>query len=172
MSTDESPDEGPFTSDADMESHDSSESDDHMNAPEPGAIDPSQPGWGSPTGALETGQPGQPPPPGLTQPQEQAGYPAQYAPASPTNSSAIASMVCGIVGLTFCPLVLSVVALVLGYSARKSIRASGGHQQGGGMATAGIVTGWIGIVLWGAVAVFYVVILVIALVAGGSSSGL
>ena len=80
-------------------------------------------------------------------------------------------MVCGILGLTACPVVLSIVALVLGYSAKKTIRASGGREQGEGMATAGIVTGWIGIAIWGALLGFYLVILLITLIAGGTSSG-
>ncbi len=80
-------------------------------------------------------------------------------------------MVCGILGLTFCPIVLSIIALVLGYSAKKTIRASGGREQGEGMATAGIVTGWIGIAIWGALLGFYLVLVVIAVLAGGTSSG-
>lgn len=128
---------------------------------------PSQPGWGTPAAI----PPGQPPTPGMPQQVPPGGYPAQYPPAAPTNSSAIASLVCGILGLTACPVVLSIVALVLGYSAKKAIRVSGGQQQGEGMATAGIVTGWIGIAIWGALLGFYLVILLIALIAGGSSSG-
>jgi hypothetical protein len=80
-------------------------------------------------------------------------------------------LVCGILGLTFCPIVLSIIALVLGYSAKKTIRASGGREQGEGMATAGIVTGWIGIAIWGALLGFYLVLVVIAVLAGGTSSG-
>ena len=129
---------------------------------------PSQPGWGTPAAI----PPGQPPTPGMPQQAAPGGYPAQYPPAAPTNSSAIASLVCGILGLTACPVVLSIVALVLGYSAKKTIRASGGREQGDGMATAGIVTGWIGIAIWGALLGFYLVIVVIAVLAGGSSSGI
>jgi hypothetical protein len=57
-----------------------------------------------------------------------------------TNGLAIASMVLGIVwiyGIT------SVLALVFGYMAKKQIADSG--QRGSGMATAGIVLGWIGV---------------------------
>ena len=132
---------------------------------------PSQPGWAIPAGIPPAGPPGQPPAAGFPQPAGPAGYPAQYAPAAPTNSSAIASLVCGILGLTFCPIVLSIIALVLGYSAKKTIRASGGREQGEGMATAGIVTGWIGIAIWGALLGFYLVLVVIAVLAGGTSSG-
>jgi hypothetical protein len=41
----------------------------------------------------------------------------------------------------------AVVALVLGHRARKEIRDSAGRKTGSGLATAGIVLGWIGIVI-------------------------
>ena len=39
----------------------------------------------------------------------------------------------------------SILALVFGYVAKRQIRESMGAQGGGGMATAGIVLGWIGV---------------------------
>jgi uncharacterized membrane protein len=54
---------------------------------------------------------------------------------------AVASLVLGIVGLLFA--ILAVLALVFGYLARGRIRRSGGKLHGSGMATAGIVLGWI-----------------------------
>ena len=47
--------------------------------------------------------------------------------------------------MTACPLVLSVVALVLGYNARSDLRQPSSRKQGDGLATAGIVMGWIGV---------------------------
>ena len=67
-------------------------------------------------------------------------------PASKTNGSATAALVFGILGLLIG--ILSVPALVFGYSARRQIDGSGGEQGGRGMAIAGIVLGWIGAVLW------------------------
>lgn len=81
---------------------------------------------------------------------------------SSTNGMAIASMVLGILWLYW---VGSILALVFGYVAKKQIRESMGRQGGDGMATAGIVLGWIGV---GVVAV----IIVIAIIAAGSSSSL
>jgi hypothetical protein len=74
------------------------------------------------------------PPPGY-------GYPP-YPPPPParTNGFAIASMVLGIVWIYW---IGSVLALVFGYVAKRQIRERG--EQGGGMATAGIVLGWIGV---------------------------
>jgi hypothetical protein len=67
------------------------------------------------------------------------GYP--YAPPQQrTNGLAIASMVLGILWLYW---IGSILALVFGYIARKQIRERG--ESGGGMATAGIVLGWIGV---------------------------
>jgi hypothetical protein len=62
-----------------------------------------------------------------------------------SNGKATAALVLGILGLVFCPFVCSIAALVLGYSARGEIDASGGRQGGRSNATAGIVLGWIGV---------------------------
>jgi hypothetical protein len=65
-----------------------------------------------------------------------------------TNGLSVASLVLGIVwvfGLG------SILAVIFGFIGRKQIRESGGTQSGGGMATAGIVLGCIGVVgliLW------------------------
>lgn len=61
---------------------------------------------------------------------------------SRTNGMAIASMVLGIVWVYG---IGAILALILGYKAREEIDASGGMQTGRGMATAGIVLGWIGV---------------------------
>ena len=89
-------------------------------------------------------QPPSPPPPSYQQPppgyQQQYGY-SGYPPASPgTNGMAIASMVLGIVWIYW---IGSILALVFGYVAKSQIRSTG--QSGSGMATAGIVLGWIGV---------------------------
>lgn len=70
----------------------------------------------------------------------------QVAQASAgTNGKAIASLVLGIVGLTGIPFVASIVAIALGYMARTEMQATG--QAGGGLATAGIILGWVGLIL-------------------------
>lgn len=73
-----------------------------------------------------------------------------------TNGFAIASLILGIVGFTTFPLIPSILAIVFGYKGRNEIDRSGGVQQGRGLAVAGIVLGWIAVVL---------AILLIALVA-------
>jgi len=62
----------------------------------------------------------------------------------PTNGSAIASLVLGIAGLVVFPL-LAPPALVFGYRAKREIRER--NEGGDGLATAGIVLGWIGMAL-------------------------
>lgn len=96
---------------------------------------------------------GQNPPP---QPYQQ---PPQYGPPrGPTNGMAIASLVLGILWIYGLGAIL---ALVFGYMAKKQIRERG--ESGSGLATAGIVLGWIGIV-------GLVLILGIILIAAGSDT--
>jgi Domain of unknown function (DUF4190) len=72
-------------------------------------------------------------------PPYQGPYPP-YPPAPPTNGLAIASLVCGvgafIIGLSFIP------AIICGHIARRQIRRTG--EQGGGMALAGLILGYVG----------------------------
>jgi hypothetical protein len=67
------------------------------------------------------------------------------APLTKTNTSALISLLAGIAGLTFLPFVGSIVAVLLGQTARKEIDLSGGAQTGDGLARAGVILGWIGI---------------------------
>jgi multisubunit Na+/H+ antiporter MnhB subunit len=88
------------------------------------------------------------PPPPITPP---PGYIPYGVPGGRPQShkKAITSMILGIVGLFCIPLVLSVLALVLGIQARAEIDRSGGAYGNRGMATAGIVLGIIGAVFGG-----------------------
>jgi len=91
-------------------------------------------------------------------------YLAVYRPpvvSRRTSSLAIASLVCGLAqpffGLTTIP------AIVLGYVARERIRRSG--EDGSGLATAGLVLGWIGI------GFIVMILLIVATVAAGHTGG-
>jgi hypothetical protein len=70
--------------------------------------------------------------------------PGPFAPVAraSTNGLAIASLVLGILWLYW---IGSVLALIFGYVARQQIAQRQGMQDGRGMATAGIVLGWIGV---------------------------
>ncbi len=76
--------------------------------------------------------------------------PAATAPAVPaaprTNPLAIASLACGI-GQVVIPPVPTILAIVFGVIARRQIRRSGGVERGYGLATAGLVLGWLAVAL-------------------------
>ena len=113
----------------------------------------------------------QPPPPGYPQPPPhyQQGYPPPYPGgygARPGwNGFAIASLVLGIVWMYA---IGSILALVFGYKARNQIRESG--EQGSGLATAGIVLGWVGIA--GTILLFVFFVLLVSLSDDNLSMGL
>jgi hypothetical protein len=61
----------------------------------------------------------------------------------PSSTLAIISLVAGILGFTLFPFIASIVAVWTGYAARKETRSVPPTASGDGMATAGIVMGWI-----------------------------
>lgn len=61
----------------------------------------------------------------------------------PTSTLAIVSLVSAILGFTFVPLIGTIVALVTGYMARNETRTIPPRASGDGLATAGIIMGWI-----------------------------
>lgn len=63
---------------------------------------------------------------------------------STTSGMAIASLVMGLLWMYW---IGSTLAICLGYVARREIRNNPGRIEGQGMATAGIVLGWIGIAM-------------------------
>jgi hypothetical protein len=69
----------------------------------------------------------------------------QYGMAPPNNTMALVSLIAGIAGLTVVPFIGSVVAVITGHIARRQIAERG--EGGSGMATAGLITGWVGVVL-------------------------
>lgn len=74
----------------------------------------------------------------------EVGMKARSAVPTRTSGLAIASLVLGIL---FMWGIGSILALVFGYRGRTQIDQSGGDLQGRGMATAGVVLGWIGLAL-------------------------
>jgi hypothetical protein len=65
--------------------------------------------------------------------------------------------VLGIGGFVIFPVVLSIVAIVLGRSAKREIAERPG-LGGAGLATAGIVLGWVGVALTVVAVLFFVVV--------------
>lgn len=132
----------------------------HLTAGDPAAIGATLPPGPAPQEAsrpLDSYPPPQPAPPGYY-------YGPPPLQKQSTNGFAIASMVLGIVWIYW---IGSILALVFGYIAKKQIQQSNEREGGGGMATAGIVLGWIGV---GTLALL-ILIAFIGAVAGHSSSG-
>jgi hypothetical protein len=114
-----------------------------------------QPQWQQPQ------QPQQPPPWGQQEPPQQSWTPqppgqqwpgAQQGWTQPaTPGVATAALILGICGIlfSFCFIGIpcAIVAVVLGYTAHNQIDASGGRLGGRGLAIAGLVMGWIGVVI-------------------------
>jgi hypothetical protein len=82
-----------------------------------------------------------PPPPPSMPPMPPGG-----AASAPTNGTATAALILGIVSFVCLGPIAGIVAMVLGFSAKKKAKEMGGI--GAGQATAGIVLGAIGTVLW------------------------
>ena len=90
-----------------------------------------------------------------------------YQPAMPTNSLARASLILGVaeffsMGLTAIP------AVICGHLAKSEMRQTG--QRGDGMATAGLVLGYMAIIFWGIVIVLAILGAAIS-VAGAGGGG-
>ncbi|MBS0230539.1 MAG: DUF4190 domain-containing protein [Proteobacteria bacterium] len=68
-------------------------------------------------------------------------------PVRQTNSLAVVSLVCGILGWTLLPFLGSIVAIVCGHMARSEIRRNPQTQEGDGLAVAGLVLGYLVIAL-------------------------
>ena len=75
-----------------------------------------------------------------------------------TSGYAVASLVLGIAGIFVFPVIPSILAVIFGSKARDEIRASSA-VGGDGLATAGIVLGWVGIVLTALVLVIGLLVL-------------
>lgn len=89
----------------------------------------------------------------------QMGYPQNSMNYVPNSGLAIASMCCGIASIVFCYVnaLPGIPAVVCGHLALKKIRESEYPMAGRGMAIAGLVTGYIGIMIQIATIVFFVI---------------
>ncbi|MBN2119127.1 MAG: DUF4190 domain-containing protein [Anaerolineales bacterium] len=89
----------------------------------------------------------------------------------PSSTLAIVSLVSGILGFTFIPVIGAIAALITGYMARGETRSIPPRASGDGMATAGIIMGWIqvGLLVVGICCFAAWFIFVVALGLGASS---
>jgi hypothetical protein len=86
--------------------------------------------------------------------------------ALPSSTLAIVSLIAGILGFTFVPVIGAVVALITGYMARNETRSIPPKVSGDGMATAGIIMGWIqiGLILVGVCCLVVYLVLIVGFV--------
>lgn len=89
------------------------------------------------------------------------GAPAPYGaypPPRKQNGMALASLIVSIVSFVMCAGLPGIVGALLGHSAKKQIRQTG--EDGDGLATAGIIVGWIGFGIGMALILFYAVLII------------
>jgi hypothetical protein len=89
--------------------------------------------------------------------------PPPYGGYAQTWSLAVVALVLGVAWFFTCGLLVAIPAFMVGRNAQRQIDASGGHVQGRGMATAGIVLGIVNVVL----SVLAIIAVVLAFVFGG-----
>jgi hypothetical protein len=63
----------------------------------------------------------------------------------PESTTALISLIAGILGLTVIPILGSIIAVLTGAIATKEIKESGGALSGEGIARIGTILGWVGI---------------------------
>jgi hypothetical protein len=99
--------------------------------------------------------------------QASGGITYATSPATQTSSAAIASLVLGLLGITFLPLIGSVLAIVFGHVASKEIDRSQGTISGRAMAIVGLVLGYlvVGAAVVAAVVIFVLIVIAAALAA-------
>ncbi len=90
----------------------------------------------------------------------------QAVPVQQTEDKAVISLVLGILSLVSFSILTGIPAIIVGRMSRENIRASAGHLTGEGMATAGIVMGWISVGL-AVLFLLFIVLMVLYLIPGG-----
>jgi hypothetical protein len=93
-------------------------------------------------------------------------HPGSYDAPVPTSGLAIASLVCGIVGIVTCFLP-GIAAVICGHMALKQMAAPNAQVTGRGMAVAGLVLGYFSILLM----VAMIALIFLGVVFGKTSSG-
>ena len=105
------------------------------------------------------GQPAPGPPYGDQQPVWQEQQRPQFQPSRGTNGLAITSLILSIASFVALPLIGSIGGVVCGHIARGQLRRSREHEQGDGLALAGVIVGWIGIAFYVGILLLFVVAL-------------
>jgi hypothetical protein len=77
-----------------------------------------------------------------------AGVVGGPAPTRTNSGAAVASLILGILSVSFLPVLASIPGIICGHTARSNIRQSNGALTGGGMAVAGLVMSYLGLAFW------------------------
>lgn len=85
--------------------------------------------------------------------------------ASGSSGKATAALVLGICGIVVCPIIPSIVAIVLGHMAKGDI-SQNPEMEGRGMAQAGFILGIVGLALWVVGIIAYIVLIVVLVETG------
>jgi hypothetical protein len=86
-----------------------------------------------------------------------------------TSSDAIVAFILSVVSWLVCPVIFSVVALIFAAKATKSIEASQGLVNGGGLNLAAKIISWVNIGFWAALLIVAAFIGLILVLAGAGS---
>lgn len=76
-----------------------------------------------------------------------SNYPPPPSAGPPNSTTAIISLVSGILGWTFAPGIGAIIAIITGHIAKNEIKRSMGTIGGDGMATAGLILGYSNVAL-------------------------
>jgi hypothetical protein len=80
---------------------------------------------------------------------------------------AIAALILAIASFVICPVIPSVIALILAASAKRNIDESGGMKDGLGLVTAARIIAWVNL---GLAAVVIAIVVIVAIVSAGSTT--
>jgi hypothetical protein len=69
-------------------------------------------------------------------------------PAPRTSTTALISLIAGIAGWSILPFLGSIVAIITGHLAQSEIKKGGGMVTGKGMAVAGLILGYLSVVVF------------------------
>ena len=93
--------------------------------------------------------------------------PAGPGYAQRTSGNAIAALILAILSWVFCPIILAIIALVLAAKADREVAASDGAVTSSGLSLTAKIVAWVNIGVAAAGIVVGIIVLLIALAAGG-----
>ena len=91
------------------------------------------------------------------------------APLARTSSEAVVAFILSLVSWAVCPVIFAAVALIFAAKASKTIDASGGQINGGGLNMAAKIISWVNIGFWIAIVVVGAFIGLVLILAGAGS---